>query len=360
MKRRALLLSAAAVLMSTAAEAKTTRHLKKVKQTKPIKKAAPAHPAPPPPAPPPPVHAGLQPLKAAKTQLIAFNTSAFPYIGLVPDTKKLFLDVKQGTRRGHTTLHGEVCWEDKTYHDRRSLLYLPSGYNPALPGLIVLYLHGQGATLERDVIGRQGIERQVSESGQNVALVAPQLALDAADSSAGNFWKPGHLARFIDETAERLMRLYGDKRAGPHFNAAPVVIVAYSGGYVTAAYSLDRGGATYRVKGVILMDALYGDEEKFANWAATRRQAGFLLSAFTDSTREYNATLQAQLTKRRIPHADMMPRNLSPGTMTFLSCGSADLHGDFMTKAWGQEPLAQALAMIPGYPQTAPASKKMS
>jgi hypothetical protein len=343
-KRRALLASAA-LLLPAAAQAKTAKQAKK-----PATAPAPAPVAP----------AGLPPLKAAKTQLVVFNASPFPYIGLVPDTKKLFLDVKQGNRRGHTTLHGDVCWEDKTYNDRRSLLYLPGGYNPALPGLIVLFLHGQGATLERDVIARQGIARQVSESGQNIALVAPQLAVDAADSSAGNFWKPGHLARFIDETAERLMRLYGDKRAGPHFNASPVVIVAYSGGYVPAAYALERGGATYRVKGVILMDALYGDEEKFADWAATRRQAGFLLSAYTESTRDENATLQAQLAKRKLAHADMLPRNLSPGTMTFLSCGSADLHGDFMTRAWGQDPLAQALAMIPGYPQAAPHIKKTS
>jgi hypothetical protein len=38
--------------------------------------------------------------------------------------------------------------------------------------------------------------------------------------------------------------------------------------------------------------------------------------------------------------------------MTFLSCGGLEMHGDFMTRAWGQDPLAQALAMIPGYPQT--------
>jgi hypothetical protein len=56
---------------------------------------------------------GLQPLKEAKTQLISFNASAFPYIGVVPDTKKLFLDVKQGNRRGHTTLRGDVCWDDR-------------------------------------------------------------------------------------------------------------------------------------------------------------------------------------------------------------------------------------------------------
>jgi hypothetical protein len=358
-KRRALL-AAAALMLPSVATAKT-KQAKKPATAHP----APAHPAPAKPAPapaaaPPPASNGLQPLKEARTQLIAFNASPFPYIGMVPETKKLFLDVKQGNRRGHTNLHGEVCWEDKTYSDRRSLLYLPPGYNPGLPSLIVLYLHGQGATLERDVIGRQAIPRQVIESGQNVALVAPQLAVDAADSSAGNFWKPGHLARYIDEAAERLMRLYGDKRAGPHFNAAPVVIVAYSGGYLPAAWSLARGGATFRVKGVILMDALYDSEEMFAEWVATRRQTGFFVSAHTEATREWNGKLQALLNKRRIAHADMLPRDLAPGTVAFLSCGSGDLHGDFMTKAWGQDPLAQALAMIPGYPQTAPASKKTS
>ncbi len=333
--------------MPTAARAKTT------KQAKPAAKkaAAPAKAAPAP---------TLPPVKEAKTQLIAFNTSAFPYRGIVPGPNKPFLDVKQGKRLGHTTLRGDVCWEDQTYSDRRSLLYLPAGYNPALPGLMVLFLHGQGATLERDVIARQGIARQVSECGQNVALVAPQLAFDALDSSAGNFWKPGHFAAYIDEAAERLMRLYGDKRAGPHFNAAPVVIVSYSGGYLAAAYALARGGATYRVKGVILMDSLYGEEEKFDAWISTRRQTGFLLSAYTESTREENANLQAMLAKRRIAHADALPRNLSPGTMTFLSCGGLELHGDFMTHAWGQDPLAQALAMIPGYPQTAPGIKKTS
>ncbi len=341
MKRRVLLLLGA-LLMPTAAHAKTTR---KKKQTKPaVKKAAPT--------PTPARAAGLPPVQEAKTQLIAFNASAFPYRGIIPGANKPFLDVRNGKRLGHTTMRGDVCWEDQTYNDRRSLLYLPAGYNPALPGLIVLFLHGQGATLERDVMVRQAIPRQVTESGQNMALVAPQLAVDAADSSAGNFWRPGHLAAYIDEAAERLMRLYGDKRAGPHFNASPVLIVAYSGGYLSAAYALERGGATYRIKGVILMDSLYGEEEKFAGWVATRRQTGFLLSAYTDSTRDENENLQALLTKKRIACKDVLPRNLSPGTMTFLSCGGLEMHGDFMTHAWGQDPLAQALAMIPGYPQT--------
>jgi len=295
------------------------------------------------------------PLKEAKSQLIAFNASAFPYRGLVPDTSKPFLDVRDGKRRGHTTLKGDVCWEDTTYSDRRSLLYLPAGYNARLPGLIVLFLHGQGATLERDVMQRQAVTRQVAESGKNIALVAPQLAYDAPDSSAGNFWRPGHFASYIDEAAERLMRLHGDRRAGPHFNAAPVLVVAYSGGYLAAAYALERGGAAHRIKGVVLMDALYGDEEKFAGWAAARRRLGFLLSAFTESTHTENGTLQGLLAKRRIPFATAVPKSLTPGTMSFVSCGSWELHGDFMTKAWAPDPLKQALHLVPGYEQTVPA-----
>jgi len=331
-KRRALLLGAA-LLMPTAARARTTKQAAK-------KAAAPAAPKPP---------SGPQPLKEAKTQLVAFNASAFPYRNLVPGTNKPFLDARDGKKRGHTSLRGEVYWEEPTYSDRRSLLYLPAGYDPQRPSLMVLFLHGQGATLERDVVVRQAVPRQLADSSQNVVLVAPQLAVDAGDSSAGNFWKPGHFAAYIDEAAERLMRLYGDRRAGANFNQAGVVIVAYSGGYLSAAYALDRGGATHRIKGVILMDALYGEEDKFAAWAAARRRQAFLLSAYTDSTKDENAALQGLLDKRRVPYTRGLPSALNPGTFAFAACGGLDMHGDFVTRAWRPDPLRHALSMIPGY-----------
>lgn len=295
------------------------------------------------------VPTAMQPLLQARSQLVGFNASAFPYRGFVPGSGKPFLDARDGGKRGHTSLRGDVFWEAPTYSDRRSLLYLPPGFDAQKPVLIVLYLHGQGATLERDVMVRQGVPRQLAESQRNMALVAPQLAVDAADSSAGNFWKPGHFATYLDESAERLMRLHGDRNAGRKFNMAPVVIVAYSGGYLAAAYALDRGGASHRIKGVILMDALYGEEEKFAAWISARRRQAFLLSAFTDSTRDENATLQGLLQKRRVPFGRTVPASLSPGTVAFVSCGGLDMHGDFVTNAWRPDPLQNALSKIPGY-----------
>lgn len=331
MKRRALLLGA--LLMPTAAHAQSKRPRKR-------QVARPAAKKPPPPPPP---------SREAKTQLVAFNASPFPYRGFIPDTTRPFLDARDDKRRGHTTSRGDVYWEDTAYSDRRSLLYLPPAFDPARPVLIVLYLHGQGATLERDVMARQAVPRQVAASGQNIALVAPQLAVDAADSSAGNFWRGGHFAKYLDEAAERLMRLEGNRQSGRAFNLAPVVIVAYSGGYLATAYALERGGANHRIKGVILMDALYGDEDKFATWFAARRRQAFLLSAYTDSTKEENATLQGLLAKRRIPFTRSLPKTLSPGTAAFVATGGLDMHGDFVTRAWQPDPLEKALVLIPGY-----------
>ena len=81
------------------------------------------------------------------------------------------------------------------------------------PGAIVVFFHGNGATLERDVRDRQLVPQQITDSGVNAVLLAPQLAVDAADSSAGKFWQPGGLKRFVAESTEHLARLTGDPRA---------------------------------------------------------------------------------------------------------------------------------------------------
>jgi hypothetical protein len=100
-------------------------------------------------------------------------------------------------------------------------------------------------------------------------LLAPQLAVDAADSSAGKFWQPGGLKRFVAESTDHLARLYGDPGAARAFANMPVVIVGYSGGFLPAAWSLEVGGLGNRVRGVFLLDAVYGELDKFASWIET-------------------------------------------------------------------------------------------
>src|SRR5262249_46075794 len=78
----------------------------------------------------------------------------------------------------------------------------------------------------------------------------------------------------------------GAPRRAEVFRAARVVVVAYSGGYQPAAFVLERGGDPGRFGGVILLDALYGHEDKFAQWIAAQRSSAFLAGIFTESTRE--------------------------------------------------------------------------
>jgi hypothetical protein len=297
----------------------------------------------------------LAPLPAAKSQLFAFDISPFPYHGEVPAEDKPFFDTISGARRGHTSPRGGVYWEAPTYSDRRVLLYLPKGFDPSRPALLVVFFHGNHATLERDVRDRQQVPRQVADSGLNAALVAPQFAFDAADSSAGRFWEPGVFARFLDEAAERLARLYGNERARPIFEAAPLVLVAYSGGYLPAAWSIYHLAAAKRVRGVLLFDALYGETEKFADWIKEQR-SGFFVSAYTRSSRDENLSLQQRLTLHHIDFRTELPPRLSDGNVTFLASSAEVTHGDFISRAWVSDPLKVTLQRIPGFARARSAS----
>jgi hypothetical protein len=293
----------------------------------------------------------LPPVTTLRTALIPFDIAPFPYAGPYADTAVPFFDVRDATgrRRGHSTGVGEVYWEAETYRDHRVLLHIPAGFDPGRPALIVAYFHGQGATLERDVLWRQQVARQVTESGLNAALVAPQFAVDAADSSSGNFWRPGVFARFLDEAAGRLAQLAGEPRLTGVFKSAPVVLVAYSGGYQPAAFTLDRGGADHRLRGVILLDALYGQEDKFARWIARRDPSAFFASVYTDSTRENQQRLRELLRARQIAVRDGLGSGLGPGIVLFADAGSKDLHADLVTQGWVIDPVKLLLSSVSGY-----------
>src|SRR5260370_8329549 len=126
---------------------------------------------------------------------------AFRYLGNNPRTEEPSLNLSRGDRRGHRSYSGRVYWQDETYSDSRVLMHVPEHFDVRKPGVIVVFFHGNGATLERDVRDRQLVPQQISDSGANAVLLAPQLAVDAADSSPGKFWQPAGFKRFIDESA---------------------------------------------------------------------------------------------------------------------------------------------------------------
>jgi hypothetical protein len=133
--------------------------------------------------------------------LVALQNTPFSYCGQNPAAGRDILDYQDGEHRGHTSPRGGVRFEDNTYFDKRVLLPIPSGFDPGRQPAIVVFFHGNNATLERDVVRRQQVANQLARSGLNAVLVAPQFAVDTPDSSAGHFWEPRFFRRFLGEAA---------------------------------------------------------------------------------------------------------------------------------------------------------------
>ena len=292
-----------------------------------------------------------KPLAAATAPtLVPFKVSPFPYDGEIPAEHRKFLDYDKDGHRGHTSPRGNLHLEEEAYSDKNSLLYMPKGFDLSRPerALIVVFFHGNNAELMRDVVGRQHIPQQLAQSGLNAALVAPQFALGIPDSSAGWFWQPDIFRQYLAEAAHHLAVLHGGCSEAI-FGRLRVVLVAYSGGYDPAAYVLDGGGANERLRGVVLLDALYGETDKFTNWIEHRGTA-FFFSAYSQSSRAENTALRNSLT---VQNGEVNPKShlqLTGNSVRFLYAGPGIEHKDFMTLAWTRDPLARVLAAIDGYP----------
>jgi hypothetical protein len=296
-----------------------------------------------------------QPALQDMTTLVSMKYSAFPYSGENPQSDSSFFNVSSGGRRGHRSYSGRVYWENETYSDSRVLVHIPETFDLRKPGVIVVFFHGNGATLERDVRDRQLVPQQISESGVNAVLLAPQMAVDAADSSAGKFWQPGNFRRFIMESADHLARLYGDPGAAKEFAKLPIVIVGYSGGFLPTAYALDVGGISDQVRGVLLLDAVYGQLDKFASWIETHR-SGFFVSSYTHYTAPHDHELMQMLRAKGIAVSENTDAPLRPGSVVFVETGEGITHRSYVTQAWTKNPIEQVLMKMAATPSMKVAS----
>jgi hypothetical protein len=304
----------------------------------------------------------IGPLREPITAFVPFDNAPFPFRGLIPDSGKRFLDHADAGRHGHTSPRdGSVHWEDEMFKDNRVLLYFPKGFDIRKPALIVVFFHGNGATLARDVLDRQQVAAQVAASKLNAVLVAPQFAVDAPDSSAGRFWQRGMFGKFVNEATLKLAEQYNDKRVARAFSRSKVVLVAYSGGYLPAAWSLSVGKADARIAGVVLFDAMYGEIDKFVDWLEQAHARTFFLSAYSDSTRDQNEALRQELYDANLRYEIGPPKKMLPGSIAFIDAGASVKHDDFVTEAWTQNPIASLLSRIPGYARgDAKASKALN
>jgi hypothetical protein len=114
---------------------------------------------------------------------------------------------------------------------------------------------------------------------------------------------------------------------------------------------LKHGRADDRLRGLVLLDALYGDLDKFSDWLSKRPPA-FFVSAFGKAARDENVALQRMLSERGVRFQNALPANLARGSVAFIADDDDVKHDDFMTEAWVKDPLKVVLRRITGFSRT--------
>lgn len=146
-------------------------------------------------------------------------------------------------------------------------LFLPKGFDPSKPAIIMPYFHGHGGGID-DALTRQKLTEQAAKSGKNIAFVIPQLGSQSEIKDA--FRNPRYASQFLDESAGALAKLYTQTHPGvdaekvsQSFKDMPIVPLTYSGGYQATWPTLKDP----RVKGVVLLDSMYSSAKPFVDFS---------------------------------------------------------------------------------------------
>lgn len=236
---------------------------------------------------------------------------------------------------GGCPAQGPVC------EDHRVLFFVPPDFDPLEPFFYLVFFHGFRTTAARTLKDFRLI-KQVTAARRNGILIVPQLAVNAEDSSPGKFYRKGIFRFFMAEAADMLSEKI-DRRHASRFAEAPIILSAFSGGYKSVAYVLDRGRICERIQGVLLLDALYGELERFGNWIEKNLDKSFFSLIYTRGLVEENAKrLAAQLAKRGIRYEKWRPdRVLKPGRIYLTPSDRA--HEDVPLAGPPEHPLQQML-----------------
>jgi hypothetical protein len=125
----------------------------------------------------------------------------------------------------------------------------------------------------------------------------------------------------------------------------PIIIVGYSGGFLPTAWSLEVGGISDRVRGVFLLDAVYGQLDKFASWIENHR-SGFFVSSYTHYTAPHDRELIAMLKAKGIAVSEDIDGPLRPGKVVFVETPEGVTHRSYVTHAWTENPIKDVLVKM--------------
>ena len=141
-------------------------------------------------------------------------------------------------------------------------VFVPKGFQPGRKIDLVYYFHGNFETIA-SAPAKFELYRQFAESGVNALLILPETAFNAPDNFGGKLEEPGGFQRLVEEVTAYIngSGIGADSRPGS------IVLTGHSGAHRVMAKILELGEFPWKIREVILFDALFAEVEAFAAWA---------------------------------------------------------------------------------------------
>lgn len=161
------------------------------------------------------------------------------------------------------------------YDDSSASIFIPTGFNPKQEFRLIFYFHGWKTTVDRS-LAEFRLPQQVAASGDNIILIHPEMAKNAADGFGGHFEESHYFKGYLEEIVDFLVKERVIKSREP----SSIVLAGHSGAYRVIAAILAGGGVAELVKEVYIFDGLYGGNSHFLTWI--RRYGGRLVNIITE------------------------------------------------------------------------------
>ena len=247
-----------------------------------------------------PVHADVVPDGAGwvasaegETRLHSFHNAPFPY----------------SSREQGYTYDGKFYDAATHYSDSTVGIFIPAGYKPGAAVNYVVHFHGWSNHVA-GALDHYDLRRQMTASGCNAILLAPQGPKDAPDSSGGRLEKEsGGFEALIREVTQFLVE--EGKIHTAHLGS--IVLSTHSGGYLVTGAILRQSALRTHITDVLLFDSTYGELEAFADWAAEKQHR--LVSIFTRHLAPENFMLLTLLQKRHTVFTSILEPDLTPALL---------------------------------------------
>jgi hypothetical protein len=161
-------------------------------------------------------------------------------------------------------------------------VWIPSGYVSETAG-IALYVHGYYTNVDK-AWKEHRLAEQFAKSRRNALFIAPEAPDGLAQPV---FWSE------LGDLLQEVRRQTGLRRPW-----GPVVAMVHSGGYRTAVKWLEDES----LEQLILLDAMYGDEEAFGAWVEPPGTSRQLIVVGADTLR-WTETFAYETAERGVPTA---------------------------------------------------------